>query len=107
MDSLPTAEPTSVNKNIRTWTILCHASAFLGFFLPAVGHIVGPLIVWAAKKDESSEINEHGKESLNFQISMLIYTAALGVITFILLLSSSDSSSFRSSEFFTFSTSSL
>ncbi|PYJ15235.1 MAG: hypothetical protein DME96_14075 [Verrucomicrobia bacterium] len=37
------------------------------------GHILGPLIVWLAKRGDSAEIDAHGKESLNFQISMLIY----------------------------------
>ena len=60
------------------WTVLCHASAFLGFFIPAAGHVLGPLLVWLLKRDESPEIDAHGKESLNFQLSMFIYTAALG-----------------------------
>lgn len=86
MDPLPTTSiaPT-VQKNIRTWTVLCHASAFLGFFVPAAGHLVGPLLVWLLKRDESPEIDAHGKESLNFQLSMFIYTAALGVVCFILM----------------------
>jgi uncharacterized Tic20 family protein len=66
--------------------VLCHASSFLGFFVPVVGHVLGPLIVWLLKRDESAEVNEHGKESLNFQISMFIYTSVLGVVTAILLL---------------------
>ena len=33
---------------------------------------LGPLIVWLAKRSDSPEIDENGKESLNFQISMLI-----------------------------------
>jgi len=84
MDPFPSAAP-SIDKNVRTWTVLCHASAFLGFFIPAVGHIIGPLIIWLVKRDESNVVDEHGKESLNFQISMFIYTAVLGVVCFILM----------------------
>ena len=47
--------------------------ALAGFFVPWAGHILGPLIVWLAKRSDSPEIDENGKESLNFQISMLIY----------------------------------
>ena len=65
--------------------MLCHLSALLGFFIPAAGHVLGPLLVWLLKRDESPEIDAHGKESLNFQISMFIYTAALGVVCFILM----------------------
>jgi len=35
----------------------------------------GPLGVWLIKRGDSTEIDAHGKESLNFQISMLIYDA--------------------------------
>ena len=65
--------------------MLCHASALLGFFAPVAGHVLGPLIVWLVKRDESAEIDAHGKESLNFQISMFIYTSVLSVVCFILM----------------------
>ena len=72
----------TTSPNIRTWTVLCHASALAGFVIPAAGHILGPLIIWLAKRGDSAEIDAHGKESLNFQISMLIY----GIISAILCL---------------------
>ena len=34
--------------------------------------LIGPLIVWLAKKDEDPETDWHGRESLNFQVNMLI-----------------------------------
>ena len=70
---------------MRTWAVLCHASALLGFVFPIVAHVLGPLIVWQLKRTDLPEIDEHGKESLNFQISMLIYTAGLAVVCFILM----------------------
>jgi uncharacterized Tic20 family protein len=79
-------EPLRVtSENVRTWTVLCHASAFLGFFIPALGQFVGPLIIWLWKREESPEIDAHGKESLNFQISMFIYTALFGLVCFVLM----------------------
>ena len=65
--------------------MLCHATALAGFFVPWAGHILGPLIVWLAKRGDSPEIDEHGKESLNFQISMLIYNVIAGVLCLILI----------------------
>ena len=77
---------TSVpSSNVRTWNVLCHASALIGFFVPWAGHILGPLIVWLAKRGDSPEIDEHGKESLNFQISMLIYNLIAGVLCLVLI----------------------
>ena len=71
--------------NVRTWCVLCHASALLGLFFHFLGHILGPLIVWLAKRGDSSEIDAYGKESLNFQISMLIYDAIAAVLCIILI----------------------
>jgi len=65
--------------------VLCHATALAGFFVPWAGHILGPLIVWLAKRGDSPEIDGHGKESLNFQISMLIYSLIAGVLCLVLI----------------------
>ena len=65
--------------------MLSHASALIGFFVPWAGHILGPLIVWLAKRGDSPEIDAHGKESLNFQISMLIYSLIAGVLCLVLI----------------------
>ena|SRR5215211_398498 len=76
---------TSMPRDVRTWNVLCHATALTGFFVPWAGHILGPLIVWLAKRNDSSEIDENGKESLNFQISMLIYNVIAGVLCLVLI----------------------
>ncbi len=76
MDQQPTPTP-STSSDVRTWCVLCHASALLGLFFHVLGHLGGPLIVWLMKRGDSPEIDAHGKESLNFQISMLIYDAVL------------------------------
>src|SRR5438874_11240648 len=81
--SSPPAAPRVAN--VRTWCVLCHASALLGLFFHFLGHILGPLIVWLAKRGDSAEIDAHGKESLNFQISMLIYSVIAGVLCLVLI----------------------
>ena len=78
-------ETSTSSRDVRTWNVLCHATALAGFFVPWAGHILGPLIVWLAKRGDSSEIDEHGKESLNFQISMLIYNVIAGVLCLALI----------------------
>ena len=73
------------NREVRTWCVLAHASALLGFVIPYIFHILGPLIVWLAKRSDSPEIDAHAKESLNFQISMLIYNLIAGLLCLILI----------------------
>ena len=62
----------TLSSDVTNMAMLCHLLAFTKYFT-AIGHIVGPLLVWLWKKDEHPFIDEHGKESLNFQISMTIY----------------------------------
>ena len=81
----PPPLPAPALINVRTWTILCHASALLGVFLHFPGHVLGPLIVWLAKRDESPELDAHGKEAVNFQLSMLLYTIISGVFCLVLI----------------------
>lgn len=66
----------------RTWGMLCHLAAFAGLLLPSLGNIIGPLIVWLIKRDTSPFVDAHGKESLNFQISMTIYLYVGGAVVF-------------------------
>jgi uncharacterized Tic20 family protein len=62
--------------------MLCHLTALLAITGLPLGHIIGPLVVWLLKKKAYPFVNEQGKESLNFQISMTIYTlvAALFIV---------------------------
>jgi uncharacterized Tic20 family protein len=80
---LPVSAP--VVANVRTWCALCHASALLGVFVHFPGHLIPPLIVWLLKRDESPEIDAHGKEAVNFQLSMLIYNLVAGVFCIVLI----------------------
>jgi uncharacterized protein len=76
---------TSQAGNVRSWCVACHLSALAGFVVPALGHVFGPLIVWLIKRADSPEIDAHGKEALNFQISMLIYNLVAGVLCLVLI----------------------
>ena len=80
----PPPAPIS-SADVRTWNVLCHASALLGLFLHFLGHLLGPLIVWLVKRGDSPEIDAYGKESLNFQLSMLIYDAIAAILCIILI----------------------
>ena len=64
--------------------MLCHLSAFAGLFVP-LGNIWGPLVFWLIKKDEMPEVDMHGKESLNFQISMSIYIFVSVILVLLLI----------------------
>jgi uncharacterized protein len=73
-----------LSETERNWSMLCHLSAFAGFFFP-FGGIIGPLICWLTRKDESLWINENGKSSLNFQLSILLYMVLVFPLCFIIV----------------------
>lgn len=68
---VPATPPSSDEK---TLALLCHV-------LTVFTWIIGPLIIYLLKKDESPFVAEHAKESLNFQI-----TIGLGYIVSIILV---------------------
>lgn len=59
--------------------MLCHLLAIFTGFL-------GPLILWLVKKDASPFVDFHGKEALNFQITLLIVTTVLGTLAAVLMI---------------------
>ena len=67
------------NKDARMWAMICHLAALSGY-VSGLGFIVGPLIVWIIKKEEFPFVNEHGKEAVNFQISMFMLQIILVVV---------------------------
>ena len=83
--SPPPPLPAPAVTHVRSWSAFCHASALLGVFIHFPGHVIPPLIVWLAKRDASPEIDAHGKEALNFQISMLIYNLVAAVFCLVLI----------------------
>lgn len=72
VENAQNVENAALDKDTKLWGMLCHLSALLMFVIP-FGNIIGPVVVWMIKKDEAPFINEQGKESINFQISMTIY----------------------------------
>ncbi|WP_216624654.1 DUF4870 domain-containing protein [Paenibacillus foliorum] len=67
-----------VTSDERTMALLSH-------ILCIVVGILAPLIIWLIKKDQSQYVAEHAKESLNFQISILIYSFISGLLTMVLI----------------------
>ena len=64
--------------------MITHLSALSGL-LTGIGFLLGPLIVWMLKKEEFPAVDEHGKEAVNFQITMLIGTFIGGLLSIILI----------------------
>lgn len=46
---------------------------------------LGPLIIWLLKKDDSSYIDYHGREYMNFFISYTVYGIVSGILVILLI----------------------
>jgi len=73
-----------VSKDEQNWAMICHLSALAGFLIP-FGNIVGPLIVWLIKRAEMPMVDVHGKEALNFQITVSIAMVVCIVLMLVLI----------------------
>lgn len=67
----------------RTWGCAAHWSAIVGAFVAMA--FLGPLLVMLTKGNESAYVRRQAVESLNFQLSMLIYGAVSFVLVFVLI----------------------
>jgi len=76
--------PAAGGGDQKMWAWLCHLIALAGFIIP-LGNIIGPLVIWLIKKDTMPLVNENGKESLNFQISMTIYSIVAAVLIVVVI----------------------
>ncbi|MBN2595932.1 MULTISPECIES: DUF4870 domain-containing protein [Labilibaculum] len=66
----------------KNWAMFCHLASFSGVIIP-FGNVIGPLILWSMKKDYSELVDQEGKKSINFQISMCIYIFVSAILVFI------------------------
>jgi len=62
----------------RQFAMFLHLSALSFMIFPGLS-ILPAIIMWAVKKDESPFIDDHGKESVNFQISFLLWGLIAGL----------------------------
>jgi uncharacterized Tic20 family protein len=84
-DAAESIGPTTLpSEEARKWAMICHLVALVGLLGNGIGFVIGPLVVWLLKKDEDPFIDEQGKESVNFQITMMI--AALISVGLMLIL---------------------
>lgn len=68
---------TTHQKNLSTFI---HLSTFSKWFIP-FGNFIAPLILWSAQKNKSRFVDDNGRDAINFQLSILLYTIALAIIS--------------------------
>ncbi len=66
------AQNVEVTNDAKNLGVVCH---LLGFFTS----FVGPLVLWLIQKDKMPFVDYHGKEAMNFQITVAIAAVVAGI----------------------------
>ena len=67
---------TTNDKNLAT---VLHLSTLTQYIIP-FGNYIFPIVIWSSKKGESEFIDYNGKQVLNFQLSIFLYSVVLCLI---------------------------
>lgn len=73
------------SKDARMWAMMCHLGGLAGFIGIPFGNIIVPLIIWMVKRESDPFIDYHGREALNFQISLTIYAFVAALLILVLV----------------------
>lgn len=68
----------NVSTDTRVWLALMHLSSFIPI-------VVFALVIWISKRDDYPIFDKHGKDVINFQISMCLYLFAASMLVFVLI----------------------
>ena len=69
----------------RTYGLFTHLAGLLSLLDLTLAGPIATLIMWRIKANESEYLDDHGREAMNFQISLVLYSLAavpIGIITF-------------------------
>jgi len=79
----PPGVPPMPTSEERNWAVVAHVGSLVAAWF-AMGFLC-PLVVMLVKGDQSPFVRRHAVESLNFQISLLIYLIASGILVLLIV----------------------
>jgi hypothetical protein len=76
------ASEQATGGSSNAWAMACHLAGLADFanILFGLG-ILLPLAIWLAFRDSDPFIDRHGKEAVNFQINLLLWTLVFGALS--------------------------
>lgn len=69
---------TPVTESERILGILAHVLTLVAWFF-------APLIIYLLKKDESEYVRDHARESMNFQLTIIVAYLLAGILTIVFI----------------------
>ncbi|ODA32561.1 DUF4870 domain-containing protein [Planctopirus hydrillae] len=74
----------ALNLDVKQWSVLLHLSQLLNL-VTGFGGIVAPIVIWMLFRDQSPEIDQHGKNIVNWWISSFIYGVVSGILCVVII----------------------
>jgi len=84
-DTPSTTPGSSLSQDERNWGMIGHLSALAAFIAPFLGGVLGPLIVYLVKRDQSAFVADAAREALNFNITVAIGYAICGCLAIVFI----------------------
>ena len=75
---------SKIHRDDKNLAVLAHLLPLLGFVMPGLNMAI-PLVIWWFKRDISSFVEHHARESLNFQITFSLLCVFWSVLTWFLV----------------------
>jgi len=64
----------------RTYALFTHLAGLLSLADMFLAGLIATLVLWRIKAHESEFLDDHGREAVNFQISLLIYSTVAAML---------------------------
>ncbi len=71
-------------NSVRQWTLILHLSQYVGLLIP-FGGFIAPIIIWQNKKEEIPQLNDHFKNIMKWQFSMLMHVIVSTIFLVVLI----------------------
>jgi uncharacterized Tic20 family protein len=75
---------SATEQDARRWGLLLHLSVLAGYAVPIAG-IVVPIAIWQMKKDSLPNIDAHGKNAVNWIISLILYLVVSAILAIVVI----------------------
>lgn len=72
-------ETTIITNREKNYAAFMHLSVLTKYFIPFGNYFV-PIIMWATRKETSELADYNGKQVINFQLSMFLYSLVLLIV---------------------------
>ncbi|MBX3316098.1 MAG: DUF4870 domain-containing protein [Phycisphaeraceae bacterium] len=71
------------SESERVYAMFTHLTSVLGLFVGLP--VLAALVMWTIRRKDSPFLDDHGREAVHFQLSLVIYAIALVPIAFVTL----------------------